>query len=543
MAALLLSLAACGNEAALTGTGDTIGDGEPDTQEFLNSKEAETSDWWDPWNNGWREAPDFTKLTVLPDKNSGEALEIPHMWVTEHGAYFVEITNNMNNMGRDGFIGGMDDIHDIALLNIFDSATGQQMVLCNRLTCPHDSEDCMAFLPPEPPDPMDEWGFSRSFIRGGWGSSSVLFIDSGYIYALNGGRTFYRFNTDGTGRTEYMVLPDDYDYNWGRSWLMSGNLYMMVSKMVEMNSVYGSYMGSVPAILEVDYINRTTNVIWEGENDGDGHLNLDVLGLWGGQIYLMQVFYPEVDWNCPEDTQRYYDEQEIVISSYNPANSQLTEILNDISYGYTFNSWAITEEGDMLYHSRRDETVGRFNVRTGVKTILAENIGGQIWMGEERDGRLFLQREHLSDDPEASWLFNKSDLFFLELATGELTELTIKTKRNIGEDVPAYILWEEDGYFYLTISQDYEEVTENWGWGPQTWYQEIRTQLGRIPIADYWASNESALEELEWFDQDDWWEYYSEKMGWGSFGGGGGIIIDEEFTVTEVVPEISVARG
>jgi hypothetical protein len=515
--ALLLSLTACSNEAAVTGTGDAIGDPE-DAQEVLSFKddlEGVDSLDWNPWGMQ-REAPDFSNLTIFPDRNSGESLIIPDMWITELGAYFVEITMLGMDIRPDGSVIYDGEMRDVALLNIFDSATGQQMVLCNRITCPHSSEDCMAFLPPEPPDPIegDGWGMTSVSHRG-WGSSPCLFIDDGQIYALNGGRTFYRFNLDGTGRTEYMRLPEKYDFSWSRNWLMNGKLYMMASFLVPLDDGFGS-LSSAPAMLEVDYINKTTNVIWEGEQNSW----VEVLGLWDGMLYLMQTVYPEVDWDSADDMQRYYDEQEITISSYNPANGQTTEIFSDISYGYQFNSWAIDENSEMFFHSRRDETLGRFNIRTGTITVLAENIGGQIWMGLERDGRLILTREHSWTDRDTPWLYMKRDLFFLELATGELTELTIRTRQNIGENPPADILWEEDGYFYFIIEQIYEEQTGDWGWGIETWYDNTHTKLGRALTADYWASNTDAVEELDWYEPDEWWEFYSEKMGWGGAGYG-----------------------
>jgi hypothetical protein len=540
IASLLISLTACGEGAAVTGSGDAIGDGETDEPGILGSEGNESEgglDFWDPWHMP-REAPDFANLTVFPDRNSGEALEIPDMWITELGAYFVETITLGVEYRPDGSVIYGDDVRNVTRLSIFDSATGNQMVLCNRLTCPHDSEDCMAYLPPEPFDPMDGggWGMrpmvsvSRSW--GGWGGgTSVLFIDGQHIYALNGGRTFYRFNLDGTGRTEHLRLPDEYDASWGRNWLMNGKLYMLVSKMVPMNDTWGSYT-SVSAMLEVDYIGRTTNIIWEGEMNSW----VQVLGLWDGMLYFMQTVYPDsdsIDWDCPEDTRRYYDEQQITISCYNPATAQTTTVFSGTSYAYTLNAWEINEKGEIFYHSRRDEVLGRLNVRTGEKTILAENLGGDVWMGEERDGRLFLSREIRPEDPSAPWLYWTSDLFFLELATGELVELTIRTRRNVGKNPPAHILWEEEGYFYITVEQHYKEETGNWGFGNETWYVETDVLLGRIRVADYWASNESAVEELEWFDQDEWWEFYSEKMGWnrGGFVDGG------------VMVEYEIARG
>jgi hypothetical protein len=521
--ALLLGLAGCsGGGAAVTGSGDGLDEQALDVLN-LNSSDSddEEDDSFGRWNDwGMREAPDFNNLTIIPDRNSGEALEIPSMWVTEHGAYFVHTTEPDWESVRT-----KDDIpKSSTLVYIIDSLTGNEMVLCSRVTCTHDSEDCGAYLPDEPPEPLDPngWGgFAR--IMGGFGGGSNLFIDGGYIYALNNGITFYRMGVDGSGRTEHMKLPDKYDFSWSRNWLMNGKLYMLASHMIQ-SGEFG--YTNVPVLLEVDYIGRTVNEIWAADN---ANSHIDVLGLWSGQLYLMETVYPEWD-DTPEAIANYRDNQQITIFSFNPFTGQTTQILKDTSYGFTSNAWDIDESGDIIVHSRRDEQLYRFNVVSGAKTILAENLSGSIWVGEERDGWLLLSREEINDD-ETHWQFLKRDVLLLNLATNQLTELMLRTRQNVGEPQPMSIQYEEDGYFYVMVEQVLEEQS---GWG-STWYNSVRIQLGRIPKADYWLSNADAIEELDWYDEDDWWELLGEKQGWGRTVRGIERTTSSEVVVVEVV--------
>ncbi|MCL2637370.1 MAG: hypothetical protein FWD48_03275 [Oscillospiraceae bacterium] len=527
LAGLALGLTGCGGEgAAVTGTGDDVGE---EAREVISAREREAEEIE---NNWWTPPPrtaDFTKLTAIPDAATGESLLVPDMWVTEHGAYYV----NTVQPGMDGAYGGggvsrvvsgggravtsmeyggmgmdMEYSAPITLVHIIDSATGKDMVLCNRVTCPHDSEDCGAFLPDDPSDPDDfnQWGFSAR--RGGWGGGSCLFVDDGYIYALNSGNTFYRLGLDGSGRTEYMSLPEKYDISWSQNWLMNGRLYMLVNIMIQTDD-WG--YSSVQAMVEVDYKNKTVTEIWAGEpwEEDKDSTYINVMGLWDGQIFVNEVTYPQ--WGHSDDDQMdYYNNQKNSMYSFNPITGQRTEIFSDTGDGFTGNTWNIPENGEIFFHSRREEALKSLNLRTGEVTVLAENVHGFLFINEERDGRVTMMRYN-NDDWMTSNEVDLSMLFF-DTASGTFGELTLRTRTNIDDAnyEIMYIQYEEDGYYYIEVEREIEVHEEMWG----PWHETKRILQGRIPIADYWASNADAIEELEWYDQEDYWQLLSEKQGW-----------------------------
>jgi hypothetical protein len=533
LAALLLGLAACagGEGAAITETGDVHGE---DVLEVSGTPQDTDGDEVSYETTPWTPViipPDFTNLTMIPDAASGDSLEVPHMWITEHGAYYVNTVypDSDYSGGGMGFVGGGGRVvgavstslvtdravfagnasvsGPITLIHIIDSATGKDMVLCNRVTCPHDSEDCGAVLPD---DPVDDSEFG---MWGGWGGSSTLFIDDGYIYALNSGSTFYRLGLDGSGRTEYMRLPDEYDFSWSRNWLMNGKLYMMATVMIQTDD--WGFTG-IQAMVEVDYVNKTINEIWRGKpwSDSGENSQINVLGLWSGQVFAVESTYPE--WShTSNDQMDYYDNQKHVFFSYNATTGQRTEIFSETGDGFQGNTWNVPESGEIPFHSRRDETISVLNLRTGEVTVLAHDVSGFIFTYEERDGRLLLMRYNDDD-----WMTSHDidmDLLFVDLRTGEFGEITLKTKQNIGVDFHnfMFVQFEEDGYYYVEAEREMEEQGDPM-WG--TWYQMARTRLGRIPIDDYWANNEDALEYLDWYTQEEWWEFLNEKMNWGTMG-------------------------
>jgi hypothetical protein len=521
LAALTLGLTACGGQgAAVTGDGYEVGEEGREVIAAKEEAEAEMN-WWTPQPR----TADFTKLTIMPDPASGESLLLPDMWVTANGAYYVNTTSEQQSSimqgGRGGGMvvsetvsvdrgmGGMDEWKQTTLVHIIDSATGRDMVLCNRVTCPHDSEDCGAYLPDDPSDPDDfmSWGWG-----GYWGGSNILFVDGEYIYALNSGNTFYRLGLDGSGRTEHMRLPDKYDLSWSQNWLMNGNLYMLASIMIP-HDEWG--FTTVQAMIEVNYRDKTVTEIWVAEpwsEDGD-NAHINVMGLWDGQIYVCEMIYPQ--WGPGEDAMLdYYNNQQITMYSYDPANGQRTDIFNDTSYGFNGNTWNIPESGEIFFHSRRDATLNSLNVKTGVVTVLATGVEGFLFIQEERDGRVSMMR-YDNDDWMTTYDPVQISMLFYDIATGEFGEMTLRT-RLVGYDGQEteiiYILFEEDGYYYIEIEREYEEHSEP-PWG--SWLQQVSTLLGRIPIDDYWASNEDALEELDRYEMDDWWEFLSERQGWG----------------------------
>ncbi|MDR2533050.1 MAG: hypothetical protein LBC82_09450 [Oscillospiraceae bacterium] len=500
--ALLLSLAACsGGGAAVTGSGESVGDGEfslPDSQENPGNTTNATNPWDTP-----RETPDFDNLTRIPDAASGVALRVPSMWVTEHGAYFVEtVTPN-----ADFALSKTDITKSSTLLHIVDSATGNTMVLCSRVTCSHDSEDCGAYLPDEPVEPgifiNERVWVARSL--SGAGGGSLLFIDGEHIYALNSGRTFYRLGLDGSGRTEHMKLPEKYNIGGFGNWLMNGKLYMMVSYNVEISEY--TYT-NVYVILEVDYINKTVREVFEGNVNN----SLDVLGLWNGMFYLMETFYPEIGRgdSSPEEIENYLNNQEISIFTLNPETDERNVIFSDVSYGFNSNAYNTCEDGKFIFHSRREESLFRFNVRTGEKTLLADNLPGFIYIQEEIDGRIFLLVDNAANDWSRPYHTVKNELFIYDSVARKITEITLRTKQNMGEDPPTTILYEADGYFYIELEREGEEQSQH----GHTWFQFVRSLLGRIPKDDYWVSNADAIEELDWYDQNEWWEMLSENQGW-----------------------------
>ena len=387
------------------------------------------------------------------------------------------------------------------LLCITDSATGEDMILCNRPECKHDSLDCNAFIPFCEFE-LDESGVSyRSNSRMRL-TQFLLFIDNDYIYAKSDHNTIYRFNLDGTGRTEHIRIPDEYHCDRGNSWLMNGKLYI-TSYVMDMISEFE--IASHQTLLEIDYNKKTVRELWQQDyhkpySNQDPAYAISIHGAWNGKFFLTETSYPEFVRNL-DGYRKYEDTTEITIFSIDPKleRSKSKEIIHsDTGDGFAPNMWGLWGAAvpQFYYHSRREEAVYLFDLLTGKKTKIAENTSGYMSVDGEVDGRLFVTQNM----DMYVWGYDRTDgsdvgkKFFIDVKTGEVTESTLRMKSGFHIS----ILYDEDDYYYIETDNKTGKHSQ------YDFYQFTKNRLGRIPKEDYWANNAEAIEELDWYDNDDW---------------------------------------
>jgi hypothetical protein len=149
-----------------------------------------------------------------------------------------------------------------------------------------------------------------------------------------------------------------------------------------------------------------------------------------------------------------------------------------------------------LFFSQRDGALLRLDVLTGQTSQIAKDLIGDVWVNGIRDGRLLITGRINDIDSE----------FFVDLDTGTVVESAFRTanNRDDGETQTARILFEEDGYFYLEIEQEWEIVPMP-GWEPPYSYTVVRSRLGRVTAADYWKNSVEKIEPLEWYSNQDFY--------------------------------------
>jgi hypothetical protein len=466
----------------------------------------------------------------------GDAVPVPFRWETDKGTYFTSTSWYLDGLKIEGWF-GPGDYSDFEssplLLYIKDAATGNDIILCSRPTCPHNSLDCYAYLP------FDRYG--EDYYDFDLRSTSYIFADGGYLYAHNGGNGIFRFNLDGTGRTEVAVIPNKYFYisYYNDHWLMNGKLYSYAQCYVPDNTA-GYTIKMVNVLLEIDYTNGNVREIFEANSDRNTSTHFFASS--EGIFYGIEKDYQQRWRNrYDDDAQRmdFHYRTENILFSINPA---LDEPFNIIRKGteHEFNPHLRLdfsgENPGIYYHSRFDETIYRLDLITGESEKIAGNIPGTLFITGVFGGRIFMA--DFMNDAKEGFRFSIDDtgndyyddstkmhetLFFVNMQTGEISESSFITRRVLFKDrtrtereyieggfsgnTDGYtdIIYEEDGYFYIEIER-WEIEHDVWGDGRVIYIYLHRHLIGRIPAEDYFSGNIGAIEELGWFSDLEFFE-------------------------------------
>ena len=472
------------------------------------------------------------KTETAPASDFGEtAVSLPAQWETDKGIYFTATSWFLAGItpGLDLGPGDYDDfIGDPLLLYMNDAITGNTIVLCNRPDCRHGGADCNACLPED-----EYYDTDRHDIR----STTAVFADGPYLYAHNGGSLIFRFNLDGTGRTEAVTIPSQYQGLKG--WLMNGKLYAQANAF----STTGDFeLVNIltKVLLEIDYISGEVRELWR-ENREQGVRLSEIFAVSEGKLYGIEKKYPykfPLDFASDDMKRDFYHDTEYTLFFVDPGDDEARTNIIRSSKGAEFNPCLkIYFSGDepsesmspgLYYHSSWDEAVYLLDLSTGEASKIIANIPGTMQITGLFGGRLFMV-DYLKDNEAGHRVFvdfntglTSSDntakmhetLFFADPATGKMEKSAIITKRTLFDaitlaaggysgntDAFANIIFEEDGYFYLEIERQ-EKEADIWGNGSSIHIHLYRHLIGKIPLADYWAGNADAIEEVGWVDAD-----------------------------------------
>ena len=436
---------------------------------------------------------DFENTSDTPLRaTSPDGIAISDRWDTELGTYFVAAVEGSTAP---------------LLLHMTDRVSGSTFVLCPRPDCRHDSADCGAYLPP-PIFEGDVIGNTRRN-RGGSVAEGILFADGEHIFSSNGGNSIYRFNLDGSGRTEAVRIPDEYMISPMDVWLMNGKLYAQGSITLALgdeNSPDFMLLG-VGVVFEIDYQNGTIRELLRNDYrqsiEADSELIFtSVFGLWDGKVFFRERHMPAWDGTDRAAIMANFDNERTTLFSIDPRTNERNTVHSATQAEAS--EPAVMGRAGAVFHSRSQNAMVRLDLLTGETAVLAENIQGYIQVDRDLGGRLLL--EHWSDHPRSDAnAFDRSTLLALNLATGEVSEITLRTTTNMGQRGAMRIVREENGYFYVEVEQELvrQEVR-----GSDPWYSPTRHRMGRIPIEDYFSGNAAAIELLSWYTANDWftWE-------------------------------------
>jgi hypothetical protein len=494
------------------------------------------------------------ELTIDGEFRVGDGFDVPDRWVHEKGTFYVRQYMSIDPMAGavvDPSLSSNKPIEDddrleqqhppslkehyesmgyyvsdtsphkhYSAVYVVDISTGEDFALCNRPDCTHDNRDCVAYLPyPEiEQDPM--YMYTRSSI------SPFLFADDEYIYAYNGITTVYRLSLDGSSRTEHMKIPDEYHFWNERRWIMNDKLYMDALVQIPIPGKYEVFNAS--ALIEVDYINKMVREIWQQETEfvsdvSHGARNTAaagyIIGLWDGKFYFGSAQYPPYDM----DTRAFFEEELIIdyiFFSLDPADGKIETLFEVSSAGRE----EIIGRGNVFITSVTEKALLHFNLPTKEKTVLSDNLDGNIQIDSVIDNRLLMQRVTHNADTD---VYALDAVYYYEFETGKYAEITLREKCSLNGDVPMTIFRtfcgneDERDYFYVIAESEWTEhqvSPEDREFCTSDVYQTREIRLGRIPKADYWNNNADAIKQLNWEESREVMEGLWASMGTVRFG-------------------------
>jgi len=324
---------------------------------------------------------------------------------------------------------------------------------------------------------------------------------------------------------------------------MNGKLYIPASSWTTTGD-NDIRIAITKVLLEIDYVNGETHELWEGTAERNS--SSDIFAVSGGKFYGIEKIYPKKFRNSyADDDERmeFHNDTQNTLFFIDPDNNDTP--MNIIHRGteYEFNPHLRVdysgENPHVYYHSCKDKTIYWLDLLTGESTKIVDNIPGTKQITGVFGGRVFMVDFLRDNEVGYRWVTNidgfsyfddaskmHEALFFVDIATGEIGESTIITKRTLfkertktesnlieggfsgNTDGYTDIIYEEDEYFYIEIER-WEKEFDVWYDGRVIHIYLYRHLIGRIPTEDYWQGNSGAIEELGWID----WEEFLDLRG------------------------------
>lgn len=368
----------------------------------------------------------------------------------------------------------MEDGNSFDCIAYVDYETAQQILLCNKPNCNHDSEDCSAVLP-------EEMLFSQQ---------TYLFGDGQYLYLAaspydNAGTmevetsssadgiyfqtsseeppTLYRINLDGTSREKLYTFQDGTILE-GQFFCDDNYFYTVTKKLESETEGNTTYTAA--------YDKKLVRIDRESGKEEDV-LSLDtdaaILGCYGRNMILGVTDYGKelTEKEIADDAtfRAAYENSVYKITSVNIDTKEVTP-LKEIKQSQLHSE--LLKEGCLYISYEKDTGIEKMNLATGEQTTIPTEKN--YCLAYEIDGTLL----------GSEWNMDTNEQYdFIDTKTGETRECTLQTS----EKTPVTIISETSDSLFVWY--DYVNVEEYVAWMDVT--QEVigKTHYGMIKKSDY----------------------------------------------------------
>lgn len=251
----------------------------------------------------------------------------------DDGVYFIDSVTDENNGGE----------FEYSLLKYIDKKSRKQVVLCQKVNCKHDSEECTAFT------------------KGGKFMHTLLFSDNKLYYTICDIReknlTLYSVNKDGSDKKiihtfEKQSVP-------ANALLMyKGKFFISMQVMTNLEDGSGSRSGA-PSLVMYDTKTKEERVIIDGNKESDKY-TIPCGKASENSIYFNQMDFAINPEKEPDDV--------CVYKEYNFETGKITDV-----YSAKRDDWQMVKNDTIYIYSKENHTIDSYNLKTKeTKNILSD---------------------------------------------------------------------------------------------------------------------------------------------------------------------------
>lgn len=341
--------------------------------------------------------------------------------VNEDCQYYFELYSNMA-MTDDGYYFINEN-----RLNFFDKESHETVIVCNKVNCEHNNDNCTAYFSTFNFYPLQLTYYNNSLFLIGWDTEGAN-IHHNYIYQISldnfkRKKSAFLYNSNGADAIAF-ILHRGYIY------FTYGNNAMKESK----TTLYRTQLGNIK--------NNTAEAVFEFSAIGS-----DIFGLsaYGNNVFFTTASYTDENGNGYNTS----------LNSINIHTLESKVILEKNQYSYF-------AEDNYVYYEKDKNTVNKINLDTNEETFFC-NIDGPCYISAD-DNYLYFDNQQAMYIDES---ITNRKIFVIDKKSGELM-YSVSPKKSNDECLFGW----NDFMFFKAITED----------GLQKYYSVDKTKFNQNKI-------------------------------------------------------------
>lgn len=340
-------------------------------------------------NNGKHLINDSSEASEAMAKYENDSLgysqALSSVFNNENGTYRIESSNAKDT---DKFAITSEDADKYySLLNFCDYSANENIILCNKPACSHNTGSCNAYVESQYSVKESNNGTRFSVMD----NEGLVFVYDNNLYVLDPFGDLIMMNKDGSAHKT--LLSIDSKYSVLNGFLYKDCVYLCVKFLPAFDSGVKQEFSDADycmAILELNLKTQKYNEKFSFKTE----LDTTCLGIYENKVYF---FYRSPNTLASVNTQREVDNEEnshnVSLYYYDLSTSKQEFVIKNIK-SHEMDDIAFDKDA-VYYHNRKEEKIVKLNLRTGEKYNVLINIGGYIEIYTPiNDNKLYFMKDN-----------------------------------------------------------------------------------------------------------------------------------------------------